>query len=181
MQGLRPGGGRLPVRRTRNRALPLLATLVAVATTLDVLAGGLLRRADTWIFDEGLPARSGAWHWTWRTIVNGGQYWLVGTLVALVALLTAWRRRSPWTAVRAGIWLVAAEAVIRAAQLGFARTPPRTGADLLFADGYLSFPSGHAANAAACLTVAAALLRATRRWWIAVHTVVAGVAVAVVA
>ncbi|RFU43343.1 phosphatase PAP2 family protein [Actinomadura logoneensis] len=180
MQGLRSGGGRLPVRGMRNRALPLLATLVAAATTLDVLAGGLLRHADSWVFADGLPPRTGAWHWSWRTIVNGGQYWLVGSLTGLAALLAAWRRRSLWTAVRAGAWLLATEAVIRAAQVGFARTPPRTGADQLFTDGYLSFPSGHAANAAACLTVTAALLNASRRWWIAVHTLVAAVAVAVV-
>ncbi|MFC4907345.1 phosphatase PAP2 family protein [Actinomadura gamaensis] len=182
MQVLRSGGGRLPGRTPwRPLALPLLAALVALATTLDVLAGGLLRHADDRIFAGGPPPRTGAWHWFWRTVVNGGQYWLVGTLVTVLALLTAWRRRSLWTAVRAGIWLLGTEAAIRAAQLAFARTPPRTGADHLFTGGYLSFPSGHAANSAACLTVAAALLHATRRWRIAVHALIAAVAVAVVA
>ncbi|MCP2343100.1 phosphatase PAP2 family protein [Actinomadura rupiterrae] len=178
---LRPGGGRLPGRALRAWALPLLAALIAAATVLDVLAGGLLRHADDRVFAGGLPPRTGAWHWFWRTVVNGGQYWLVGTLVTLVALRTAWRRRSLATAVRAGIWLLGTEAAIRAAQTAFARTPPRTGADHLFTGGYLSFPSGHAANAAACLTVTAALLHATRRWWIAVHALIAAVAVGVVA
>ncbi|MFC5185593.1 phosphatase PAP2 family protein [Actinomadura harenae] len=180
MQVLRSGGGHLPGRAARTWVLPLLAMTVAVATTLDVLADGLLRHADTRVFEDGLPPRTGAWHWIWRTLVNGGQYWLVGTIVGVVALLTAWRRRSLWTAVRAGIWLVGTEAVIRAAQVAFARTSPRTGADHLFTDGYLSYPSGHAANSAACLTVAAALLHASRRWWIAVHALIATVAVAVV-
>lgn len=181
MQVLRPGGGRLPVRAPRNLVPPLLATFVAVAVTLDVLAGGLLRHLDTRLFADGLPPRAGAWHWFWRTLVNGGQYWLVGTLFTAAALLTAWRRRSIRTAVRAGIWLLGTEAAIRAAQVTFARTPPLTGADHLFTDGYLSFPSGHAANAAAFLTVTAALLHATRRWWITVHALVAAVAAAVVA
>ncbi|MEV5569758.1 phosphatase PAP2 family protein [Spirillospora sp. NPDC052269] len=180
MQVLRSGGGHLQGRATRNLALPLLAMLVAVATTLDVMAGGLLRHADTRLFEDGPPTPTGAEYWFWRTLVNGGQYWLVGTIVGLAALLAAWRRRSLWTAVRAGIWLIGTEAAIRAAQLAFARTPPRTGVDQLYTDGYLSFPSGHAANSAACLTVAAALLHASRRWWIAVHTLIAAVAVAVV-
>ncbi|WP_064744272.1 phosphatase PAP2 family protein [Actinomadura oligospora] len=180
MQVLRSGGGHLPGRAMRNLALPLLATLVAVATTLDVMAGGLLRHADTRLFEDGPPDPTGAEYWFWRTLVNGGQYWLVGTLVAVAALLAAWRRRNLWTAVRAGIWLLGTEAVVRAAQIAFARTPPRVGADHLFADGYLSYPSGHAANSAACLTVAAALMHASRRWWIAVHALIAAVAVAVV-
>jgi len=189
MQVLRSGGERLP-SRTRPYGpyvLPLVAAIVAAATTLDVVAGGPLRRFDDWIFAGGLPPRTGAWHWFWRTIVNGGQYWLVGTGAALAALWAAWRIRDRgwprvlWLLATAAAWLVGTELVIRAAQVGFGRTPPRTGADHMFQDGFLSYPSGHAANGAACWIFILAVLGASRRWTIAVHALVAAVAVAVVA
>ncbi|MFI6519168.1 phosphatase PAP2 family protein [Spirillospora sp. NPDC050679] len=179
MQVLRSGGGRLPVL-TSPYALPAAAAALTVATTLDVLAGGLLRRFDAWVFADGLPPRTGAWHLFWRTVVNGGQYWLVGSLIALAAVLAAWRARDLWLLVRAGVWLAGTELAIRAAQIAFGRTPPRTGRDVLFADGYLSYPSGHAANAAACLTVLVLLTGASRRWAVAAHALAIGVAVAVV-
>ncbi|WP_067472189.1 phosphatase PAP2 family protein [Actinomadura hibisca] len=179
MQVLRSGGGRLPFLTTPY-TLPAVAAALAVATTLDVLAGGLLRRFDAWAFTGGLPPRTGAWHFFWRTVVNGGQYWLVGGLVGLAAVLAAWRGRDLWLLVRAGIWLMATEVAIRAGQIAFGRTPPRTGHDVLFAEGYLSYPSGHAANAAACLTVIVLLTGASRRWAIAAHVLALGVAVAVV-
>ncbi|MFG2001569.1 phosphatase PAP2 family protein [Spirillospora sp. NPDC048911] len=195
MQVPRSGGGRLPTRprphalRARVRrpyALPLVAAAVMVATTLDVLAGGLLRRFDHWTFAGGLPPRTGAWHFFWRTVVNGGQYWIVATVAALATLWTAWRHRDRGLRgvlgflARAGLWLAGTELTIRGAQLAFARTPPRTGADLLFEDGYLSYPSGHAANAAACWIFILAVLGASRRRTIAGHVLIAGVAVAVV-
>lgn len=191
----RPGGGRLPTRlpptqvflsRLRPYALPLAAAVLLAATTLDVLAGGLLRRFDHWVFAGGLPPRTGAWHLFWRIVVNGGQYWIVATGAALATLWVAWRHRDQGRRsvvgflARAGLWLAGTELTIRAAQIGFARTPPRTGADLLFEGGYLSYPSGHAANAAACWIFILAMLGATRRWTIAGHVLIAGVAFAVV-
>ncbi|WP_243726058.1 phosphatase PAP2 family protein [Actinomadura rubrisoli] len=159
----------------------MAAAVVTAAATLDVLAGGPLRHLDHWVFSGGLPARSGAWHWAWRTVVNGGQYWLAGSLAAITAVVVAWRSRSAALLVRAGIWLAASEGTIRGAQLAFGRTPPRTGQDALFAGGFLSYPSGHAANAAACLLFAAALAGASRGWTAAAHALAAGVALAVVA
>ncbi|MGK5555564.1 phosphatase PAP2 family protein [Actinomadura kijaniata] len=178
MQVLRSGGGRL---LSPPYALPLLAAVLTVATTLDVLAGGSLRRFDAWVFADGLPPRTGAWHLFWRTVVNGGQYWLVGGLTALAALWASRRARDPWLLAGAAVWLVASELVIRAAQIAFGRTPPLSGRDVLFADGYLSYPSGHAANAAACLTMLVALTGASRRRAACAHVLIVGVAVAVVA
>lgn len=149
--------------------------------TLDVLLGGPLRHLDGRTFAEGLPPRGGAWHLWWRTVVNGGQYWLVGSFAALAALWAARRRRSRALLLKAGIWLVGSELLVRGAQVAFARTPPRTGHDAVFADGFLSYPSGHAANAAACLLFAAAVTGASRAWTAAAHTAAAAVAVAVVA
>lgn len=178
MQVLRSGDGRLRLLSSPY-ALPLLAALVTALTTLDVLADGLLRHFDRWVFADGLPPRTGAWHLFWRTVVNGGQYWLVGGLTALAALWAARRARSPWLLLATGAWLLGTELLIRACQLAFGRTPPRTGQDLLFADGFLSYPSGHAANAAACLMALTALTAAGRRWRAAAHTLAAAVAVAV--
>ncbi|MFB4304113.1 phosphatase PAP2 family protein, partial [Actinomadura sp. NTSP31] len=151
------------------------------ATALDVLAGGPLSHLDHRVFAGGLPPRTGAWHWTWRTIVNGGQYWIVGSLAGIAALTAAWKRRSLPLLVRAGIWLACTELVVRSAQVLFSRTAPLSGEDALFAGGHLSFPSGHAANAAACLLFIAAMTGASRGWTIAAHTLAGLVAVAVVA
>lgn len=183
MRVLRPGDGRLPGTAPPPFAVAVTAIMAAVAvlTTLDVMVDGPLRHFDHLLFEDGLPARSGAWFWFWRTVVNGGQYWLVGSLAGATAAIVAYRRRSLWLLLRAGGWLAGAELVIRAVQVTYARTPPRTGVDLLYADGYLSYPSGHAANGAACLIFIAALAGASRGWTIAAHALVAGVAVATVA
>ncbi|HEU5030607.1 MAG TPA: phosphatase PAP2 family protein [Spirillospora sp.] len=179
MRALRPGGGRAD--RRPPRALAAAAALATAAAVLDVLADGPLRHLDQWVFSGGLPPRTGAWHWTWRTIVNGGQYWIVGSLAGITAVTAAWRRRSVPLLLRAGVWLACTELVVRAAQVLFARTAPLYGEDEMFAAGHLSFPSGHAANAAACLLFIAAMAGASRRWTIAAHTLAALVAVAVVA
>ncbi|WP_131741680.1 phosphatase PAP2 family protein [Actinomadura roseirufa] len=176
----RPGDGRLP-GGAPSRALPVAAALVTAAATLDVLAGGPLRHLDHQVFSGGLPPRSGAWYWTWRTVVNGGQYWIVGSLAAVASAAVAWHRRSLPLLARAGIWLAATELVVRAAQTALARTPPLAGRDALLDGGHLSYPSGHAANAAACLLFIAAITGASRRATIAAHALAAAVAVAVVA
>lgn len=179
MRAHRPGGGR--ANRRRPRALAAAAALATAAAVLDVLADGPLRHLDQWVFSGGLPPRTGAWHWTWRTIVNGGQYWIVGGLAGITAATAAWRRRSLPLLIRAGVWLACTELVVRSAQVLFARTAPLYGEDELFAAGHLSFPSGHSANAAACLLFIAAMTGASRGWTIAAHTLAALVAVAVVA
>ncbi len=162
-------------------ALAVAAAILTAAATLDVLAGGPLRALDHRVFADGLPPRTGPWYWTWRTIVNAGQHWLAGSLVAATAAAVAWRRRRIRPLLTAALWLIATEATVRGAQLAFARTPPRTGHDALAADGSLSYPSGHAANAAACLLFAAALARAPRRATVAAHVLAAAVAAGVVA
>ncbi|TDC18931.1 phosphatase PAP2 family protein [Actinomadura bangladeshensis] len=179
MREPRTGGGVLPARK-RPYALALAAALVTAAVTADVLVGGALRHLDGRVFVGGLPPRSGAWHVGWRTIVNGGQYWLVGSITAVVSVVVARRRRSTGLLIRAGVWLVASELIIRGAQIVLARTPPRTGQDTFFTDGYLSYPSGHAANAAACLLFIAAVTGASRRWTAAAHAVAVAVGTATV-
>ncbi|MEU5988800.1 phosphatase PAP2 family protein [Spirillospora sp. NPDC047418] len=179
MREPRTGGGVL-LARARPYRLALVAAFVTAAVTADVLAGGLLRQFDGRVFADGLPPRSGAWHFGWRTIVNGGQYWLVGSVTAVASVIAARRRRSPGLLVRAGVWLVASELVIRGAQIVLARTPPRTGQDTFFTDGFLSYPSGHAANAAACLLFIAAVTGASRRWTVAAHAMAVAVAIATV-
>lgn len=179
MREPRTGGGVLPARE-RPYALALVAVLVTAAVTADVLVGGPLRHLDGRAFADGLPPRSGAWHFGWRTIVNGGQYWLVGSITAIVSVVVARRRRSLSLLVGAGVWLVTSELIIRGAQIVLARTPPRTGRDTFFADGFLSYPSGHAANAAACLLFIAAVTGASRRWTVAAHAMAVAVATATV-
>lgn len=163
----------------RRFLLPALATLLLALTVADVLAFGGAHLGDRTAFRDGLPPRTGAWHTLWRTLVTGGQYWLVGTAAALAVTWAAWRARNLRLLLTGGIWLIGTELAIRALQVGTGRTPPLRGVDLLHAGG-VSFPSGHAANAAACLTLIAAVLAVPRWLRAAAHAWALLVAVAVV-
>ncbi|ROO87511.1 membrane-associated phospholipid phosphatase [Actinocorallia herbida] len=172
----------LSLQRTRRVGLgplPALALVLLVLTTVDVLLFGGRHAGDQSVFSDGLPARTGIGHTVWRTVVMGGQYWLIGTAAALATAWAAWRARSVRLLVCGGLWLVATELIIRTMQLALGRTPPLDGVDELFS-GAASFPSGHAANAAACLTFIPAILAASRRLQVVAHGWALLVAVAVV-
>jgi membrane-associated phospholipid phosphatase len=157
------------------------AVLLTVATTLDVLAGGALRQWDDRLMlgPHGLRLTEGGWFWVWRTLVWGGQFWLVGSLVGLAALWTSLRRRSPWPAVTVGVWLVVVSVVLYLLKTAFGRTAPASGVDLLYVAGKQSYPSGHAAYATSCLVVTAMLIGRTWATW-AAHVLAVLVAIATV-
>ncbi|MEV4400049.1 phosphatase PAP2 family protein [Nonomuraea sp. NPDC049607] len=155
------------------------AGVLLVLTVGDVLVFGGAHTGDQVVFRDGLPPRSGVWHAFWRVLVTGGQYWLVGSAAALATAWLAWRARSLPVLLAGGSWLVGSELVIRALQLCFGRTAPLREVDLLFA-GAVSFPSGHAANAAACLTFVAGVLSAPSWLRTAAHAWAVLVAIAVV-
>ncbi|MFI9596404.1 phosphatase PAP2 family protein [Nonomuraea sp. NPDC052265] len=156
-----------------------LAGVLLVLTVGDVLVFGGAHTGDQAVFRDGLPPRSGAWHAFWRVLVMGGQYWLVGSVAALATAWLAWRARSLPLLLAGGLWLAGGELVIRALQLCFGRTAPLRGVDLLFAEA-ASFPSGHAANAAACLTFVAGVSSAPPWLRTAAHAWAVLVAIAVV-
>ncbi|WP_424531997.1 phosphatase PAP2 family protein [Sphaerisporangium viridialbum] len=159
--------------------VPGLAVLLLMLTVADVLAFGGAHIGDRGVFRDGLPPRSGLWHTLWRVLVMGGQYWLVGSAAALAVAWAAWRARSLHVLLVGGLWLVGTELVIRGMQVAAGRTAPLRGADLLFAGG-VSFPSGHAANAAACLVFIVGVLAAPTWLTLAAYGWAILVAVAVV-
>lgn len=154
----------------------LLLVLITVATTADVLADGLLRHWDRslmlgteahrvshdYVEQHGLHLRRGWQFWLWRTIVWGGQYWLVASLCGVAAAVVALRRRKPWLFVAVGAWVVGDQAAVWVFKRLIGRTFPGTGHDLLFTPSE-AYPSGHSALGASCLIVLAALVPAVLR------------------
>ena len=162
------------VRRHRVGVLCWALVAMIVAISLDVLANGLLRQWDQRLmlgdgyasrpiclskYQEcpGLRLTSGPWFWVWRTIVWGGQYWLVALLAGIAAAVQAIRRRRPWLLVAVGVWIVADQGVVWVFKKIFGRTYPASGLDRLHTAAE-AYPSGHTALGASCLLVIAALI-----------------------
>ncbi|MFJ2032977.1 phosphatase PAP2 family protein [Streptosporangium sp. NPDC087985] len=178
-----PRDGVLGVPRWRlPTAVGCLAVMVVVVSTVDVLIDGPLRRWDQRLMlgVHGLEV-TGWPHAVWRVIVVGGQFWLVGSLVMIAAVVAAWRRRALLLVPAVGGWLALISMVIWLFKQALGRTPPGSGVDLLATAGQ-SFPSGHAALGAACLLVIAALTAGTSRRYLigGAHVLAAGVATATV-
>ncbi|MER5626066.1 phosphatase PAP2 family protein [Streptosporangium sp. NPDC002544] len=179
-----PRDGVLGLARWRpSAALCGLAVVVVVASTADVLAVGPLRRWDQHVMLGLDGLRATGWpHVAWRMIVVGGQFWLVGSLVMIAAVVAAWRRRDLLLVAAVGGWLAVTSALVWLFKQALGRTPPGSGGDLLFAAGQ-SFPSGHAALGAACLLVSATLVQGDGGRYLvgAAHVLAVGVAAATVA
>jgi membrane-associated phospholipid phosphatase len=162
------------VRRHRMAVFCWVLVAVVVAVSVDVLVDGPLRQWDRWVmlgsgYSErpicesrsqhcpGLRLTSGFWFWVWRTVVWGGQYWLMALLAGSAALVQAVRRRRPWLLVAVGVWLAADQGVVWVFKKIFGRTFPASGVDRLWTSAE-AYPSGHAALGASCLLVVAALV-----------------------
>src|SRR5262249_47524411 len=138
----RDGGSGL-TRWPGTAVVALLLILITIATTADVLADGLLRHWDralmlgadphrvtpVYVAGHGLHFRSGWQFWLWRTIVWGGQYWLVATLCAVAAALVALRRRKPWLLVAVGVWIIGDQGAVWVVKKIIGRTFPGSGRD----------------------------------------------------
>ncbi|MGI8336870.1 phosphatase PAP2 family protein, partial [Actinomadura scrupuli] len=174
------------VRRRSERVLCLVAVVLILVPTVDVLVTGPLRSWDQRLMlgPGGLEATGWA-HLFWRVVVMGGQFWLVGTLVTVTAAIVAFRHRSLRLFAAFGAWIVVVNVVVQVFKLLVGRTAPHSGADVLHA-GTLSYPSGHAALGAACLLMTAALLgpelapRTARRVTLAAHVLAVAAALATV-
>jgi membrane-associated phospholipid phosphatase len=126
----------------------LLAAVVAVLVTVDLLVHGLLERADLRISEvvsEWGLADSAAYPAVWLVTQIGGRGAILVVLAGLVAWL-AWRRRT-WVPLRRVVLaLVVLTAVVYAAKYATGRTAPAYPGSYFFSDG-ASYPSGHVANA----------------------------------
>ncbi|NNM47825.1 phosphatase PAP2 family protein [Knoellia koreensis] len=165
-----PSGGRpdTPDRWAAGAREPLLAAAlllltgaVAAETTLRADATGL-----SWF--TGLND-GGVGHGVARILVMGGQFWLAGTVLALLAAFRGWVQRSLRPLLVAGVAMAGLEAAVWALKALTGRTAPSSGLNAVSAGG-TSYPSGHAAAATFAMLLGVALLghscsgRPRRRW-----------------
>ena len=128
--------------------LLVLAALVTVGVTVDLLTGGVLEALDLRVAAvvDGWDLRNSAFYWpVWVFTQAGGR----GTVLIVLAGLVAWtalRRRTLVPALRIVVALVLLTAVVYAFKWGTGRTAPEYPGSFFHRDGS-SYPSGHVTNA----------------------------------
>jgi membrane-associated phospholipid phosphatase len=129
--------------------LLLVALVVAIAVTADLLARGLLERMDVRVSeivsDWGLR-ESASFYPVWVVTQLGGRGSILLVLAVLVGYL-GWRRRTWMPLVRVLLALALLTVAVYAIKEGIGRTAPRFPGSFFFHDDGASFPSGHVANA----------------------------------
>jgi membrane-associated phospholipid phosphatase len=156
----------------------VLALLVGVLVTADLLASGATERFDLRVSDVvkdwGL-ADSAAYPAVWLVTQVGGRVTILTVLLGLVGYL-AWTRRTLLPLVRVLVSVVLLTGAVYAVKYGTGRTAPGYPGSYFFHDDGASFPSGHVANAVLMWGVArwqaveyGLPLRVQRVfWWLAV-------------
>jgi membrane-associated phospholipid phosphatase len=157
--------------------LQLVALVVTVAVTVDLLARGILERLDLEVSEvvSGWGLRDSPGYWpVWAVTQIGGR----GTILIVLAGLVGWlcvRRRTLLPLVRVLTALVLLTVVVYAFKYGTGRTAPAYPGSFFHRDG-ASYPSGHVANAvlmwgvARWLAVEYRLAPRVQRalWWLSV-------------
>jgi membrane-associated phospholipid phosphatase len=126
----------------------VLAALLTVAITVDLLGGGVLGRLDARVSDV-----VGGWHLRdtaaypafWVATQLGGRGFILIVLGVLAAAIS-WRRRTVAPVLQVLLALVLLTAVVYGFKYGAGRTAPAYPGSYFHRDGE-SFPSGHVANA----------------------------------
>jgi membrane-associated phospholipid phosphatase len=129
--------------------LLVLALLVGVLVTADVLSRGRLERMDLRVSEviSGWGLRdSAAFPYLWVVTQLGGRVAILVVLAVLVGYLR-WRRHTWLPLVRVLIALGLLTAVVYAIKQGTGRTAPGFPGVFFFHANGESFPSGHVANA----------------------------------
>ncbi|MBT0771466.1 phosphatase PAP2 family protein [Kineosporia sp. J2-2] len=140
---------------------------VLIGLTLLVVAGASLTVDDATLGWFTVLDRPGAGHLVWRTLVMGGQFWLVGTAAAVIGLARSWWSRSWHPFLVTAVAVVTLDVLLLTSKHLAGRTSPHSGLNEVLVGGS-SYPSGHTANATMCLALIAVLLtgaagRARRR------------------
>ena len=146
---------------TRPGTVRWLAGLAAlIGLTLLVLAGATLGLDDTTLGWFTVLDRPGVIHGIWRTLVMGGQFWLVGTAAVVIALVRAVQWRSLRTFVVGAAAVASVDVLLLVSKPLIGRTSPHSGRNEVLVGGS-SYPSGHTSNATMCLALIAVLLAGT--------------------
>ncbi|MGK5111651.1 MULTISPECIES: phosphatase PAP2 family protein [unclassified Geodermatophilus] len=128
--------------------LLVVALLVTVGTTVDLLSRGTLERMDLRV-SEAVSAwdlKDSAAYWpVWAVTQLGGRGFILIVLAGLVGHLV-WRRRSVVPLLRVMVALALLTVVVYGFKYGTGRTAPAYPGSFFYRDG-ASYPSGHVANA----------------------------------
>ncbi len=130
------------------RWLLVVALVVTVAVTVDLLARGVLERADLRVSEvvSAWDLKDSAAYWpVWAVTQLGGRGFILIVLAGLVGYL-GWRFRTVVPLVRVLLALVLLTVVVYSFKYGTGRTAPAYPGSFFHRDG-ASYPSGHVANA----------------------------------
>ena len=149
-----------PVVTRPGPTLAVLALAFAASTALVVadVTTAMDGRTQTWFTAVDRP---GIAHLTARTLVNAGQFWLVGLVVVAVSALVSLRLRRWRPVLVCGVAMVGMDAALWVIKELTGRTSPHSGLNEVLAGG-TSYPSGHAAHATIGLLLLARLAAAYR-------------------
>ena len=128
--------------------LLVLAALVTVGVTADLLSGGRLERLDlrvSAVVSVWDLRHSGAYWFVWLFTLAGVRGFILIVMAGLVTWLAV-RRRTLVPLIRVLMALVLLTAVVYAFKWGTGRTAPAYPGSFFHRDG-ASYPSGHVANA----------------------------------
>jgi membrane-associated phospholipid phosphatase len=129
--------------------LLLLAAMVTVGVTVDLLSRGWLERMDL-SFSEVVSSwdlrNSDAYWLVWAFTQAGGRGFILIVLTGLVGYLL-WRRRTAVPLVRVVVALVLLTVVVYSFKWGAGRTAPAYPGSFFHRPDGASYPSGHVANA----------------------------------
>ena len=153
----RPPEAALGRRAGGARELWLLAAALLLLT--GAVAAGATFRTDATALSWSIRLDDGgAWHGVARILVMGGQFWLAGSVLALLAAFRGWVQRSLRPVVVAGMSMAGLEVVVWALKALTGRTAPASGVNAVLVGGS-SYPSGHAAAATFAMLLGVVLLR----------------------
>ena len=142
------------LRRSWRGVLGLVAAFAGLTAAVSSGATARIDRSTLDWFTQLDQSQSG--HLLARTVVNGGQLWLVGTLVLSAASLRALRVRSWWPVLVTAVAVSGLSMTLSITKHLVGRTSPHSGLNAALAQGS-SYPSGHAAAATLCLLLLATL------------------------
>ena len=127
----------------------VLAALVTIGVTVDLLNRGRLERMDLWVSEvtSAWDLRHSWAYWPiWGVTQAGGRVTILIVLAGLVGWLAV-RQRTLLPLLRVVVALLLLTAVVYAFKWGTGRTAPAFPGSFFHRDGS-SYPSGHVANAA---------------------------------
>lgn len=171
-----PSRGQAALPHPRRHASADITVLAGLAVLTIMVCLRWTSGLDRTLLDSTVSRQDTVMSIAARLVVWGGQFWLVGLVCGVGALLLARRERTWRPALAVATVLVSVNVSVFVLKWALGRTAPATGHDLVFAGG-ASYPSGHAATGAAGLWLLAALVSA----WLGrrvTRSAAAGVAVA---